>query len=37
MLIEDDYVIETFVADRADDALDIGILPSVTTSSMVIA
>jgi hypothetical protein len=26
-LIEDDDVIETFAADRADDALDIGILP----------
>lgn len=26
-LIEDDNVIETFAADRADDALDIGILP----------
>jgi hypothetical protein len=26
-LIEDDYVVETFTADRADDALDIGILP----------
>ena len=27
MLIEDDDVIETFAADRADDALDIGVLP----------
>src|SRR3984893_19397449 len=27
MLIEDDDVIETFTADRADDALDIGVLP----------
>src|SRR6202171_3943263 len=26
-LIEDDDVIETFAADRADDALDIGVLP----------
>ena len=26
-LIEDDDVIETFAADRADDALDVGILP----------
>ena len=26
-LIEDDNVIETFAADRADDALDIGVLP----------
>ena len=26
-LIEDDDVIETFPADRADDALDIGVLP----------
>ena len=26
-LIEDDDVIETFTADRADDALDIGVLP----------
>jgi len=26
-LIEDDDVIETLAADRADDALDIGILP----------
>jgi hypothetical protein len=27
MLIEDDDVIETFAADRADDSLDIGVLP----------
>src|SRR5512143_3214874 len=26
-LIEDDDVVETFAADRADDALDIGVLP----------
>ena len=26
-LIEDDNVIKTFAADRADDALDIGVLP----------
>src|SRR5712671_6108775 len=40
-LIEDDDVIETFAADRADDALDIGILHgdrgAVTTSSIAIA
>jgi len=26
-LVEDDDVIETFAADRADDAFDVGILP----------
>jgi hypothetical protein len=26
-LIEDDNVVKTFAADRADDALDIGVLP----------
>jgi hypothetical protein len=40
-LIEDDDVIETFAADRADDALHIGVLPwgrgAVTTSSIPIA
>jgi hypothetical protein len=40
-LIEDDDVIETFAADRADDALDISILPgdrvAVTTCSIAIA
>jgi hypothetical protein len=27
MLVKDDDVIQTFAADRADEALDIGILP----------
>jgi hypothetical protein len=27
ILIEDDHVIETLTADRANDALDVGILP----------
>jgi hypothetical protein len=40
-LIEDYDVIEAFTADRADDALDIGVLPrrsrAVTTGSIAIA